>query len=85
MPVGLEAAENLSVTLGVTLSQDGRIVAGPDLLEPSGSLSTGHQIAFRAARRALMRCAPYTGFPPEKYAQWRELEVTFNPKEMVIQ
>jgi len=85
VPVGLEAAENLSVTLGVTLSREGQITAGPDLIEPKGTLSPGHKVAYQAARRALMRCAPYTGFPPEKYAQWRELEVTFNPKEMVIQ
>lgn len=85
VPVGLEAAENLSVTLGVTLSRDGRIVSGPALVEPTGSLSRSHKVAFGAARRALLRCAPYTEFPPDKYAQWRELEVTFNPKEMVIQ
>jgi outer membrane biosynthesis protein TonB len=85
VPVGLEAAENLSVTLGVTLSPDGKIIGGPDLIQPTGALSSSHKVAYGAARRALLRCAPYTGFPPEKYAQWRELEVTFNPKEMVIQ
>ena len=85
VPVGLEAAENLSVTLGVSLSRDGRIVAGPALVEPTGALSRSHKVAYGAARRAILRCAPYTEFPPDKYAQWRELEVTFNPKEMVIQ
>lgn len=85
VPVGLEAAENLSITLGVTLSRDGNITAGPTLMAPTGPLSRGHQVAFGAARRAILRCAPYKDFPPEKYAQWRELEVTFNPKEMVIQ
>ncbi|MEM9438259.1 MAG: energy transducer TonB, partial [Pseudomonadota bacterium] len=36
-----------------------------------------------AARRAIIRCGA-TGFdlPREKYDQWRQIEMTFNPEEM---
>ena len=41
--------------------------------------------AYEAARRAILRCQG-EGFPlpPEKYEQWRVVEMTFNPSEMVI-
>jgi hypothetical protein len=42
-------------------------------------------VAFDAARRAIIRCGA-KGFdlPAEKYAQWREVEMTFNPESMRI-
>lgn len=41
--------------------------------------------AFEAARRAIIRCSG-GGYPlpPEKYAQWAEIEMTFNPENMRI-
>ncbi|MEM6478789.1 MAG: energy transducer TonB, partial [Pseudomonadota bacterium] len=39
--------------------------------------------AFEAARRAIIRCGA-KGFdlPSEKYDQWKEIEMTFNPEQM---
>ena len=39
--------------------------------------------AYEAGRRAIIRCAK-TGYPlpPEKYEQWREVEIVFNPEKM---
>jgi hypothetical protein len=31
--------------------------------------------------RAVRRCAPYN-LPAEKYDSWREINVTFDPREM---
>lgn len=41
--------------------------------------------AFEAARRAILRCGA-TGYdlPAEKYGQWRDIEMTFNPEKMRI-
>ena len=38
-----------------------------------------------AARRAIIRCGA-RGFelPPEKYEQWRDIEMTFDPERMRI-
>ncbi len=84
-PIALEAAEDLVVTLAVTLSRDGKITAGPTLMEPKPPLSSRHKIAFGAARRALLKCEPFRDLPPDKYAHWRDLEVKFNPEQMVLQ
>jgi hypothetical protein len=39
--------------------------------------------AFEAGRRALLRCGPYD-LPKGKYEQWKDIEVTFNPQNMVV-
>lgn len=43
------------------------------------------QQAYEAARRAILRCGA-RGFdlPAEKYDQWREIEMVFNPENMRI-
>ena len=40
---------------------------------------------YEAARRAIIRCGA-KGFqlPPEKYEQWRNIEMEFNPERMRI-
>ena len=47
-----------------------------------GSEAAARQ-AFEAARRAIIRCGA-SGFPlpAEKYEQWREMELVFNPNGM---
>ena len=39
--------------------------------------------AYEAGRRAIIRCAK-NGYPlpVEKYAQWQEIEIVFNPEKM---
>jgi hypothetical protein len=81
--VGSESA-NVTVVVGVSLTQDGRVADGSlRLLEGSGGSDGAIQTAFEAARRAILRCGA-SGFdlPPEKYDQWRDIEMTFNPEGM---
>ena len=40
-----------------------------------------YNVAFQAARRALIRCGQFD-MPRAKYAQWKDLEVVFNPEGM---
>jgi hypothetical protein len=53
------------------------------LLAPVPAPDARYQRAFEAGRRALLRCAPYAELPADKYAQWRRLEIVFNPEGMV--
>ncbi len=72
------------VTVGVTMGQDGRPDAGSiRLIEASGGDDTSTRQAFEAGRRAIIRCTK-DGYPlpAEKYGQWRELEVVFDPSQM---
>lgn len=86
--VGSLSTEALGTTVvvGVSLSQDGKPDVGTiRMLSSTGGSSTAAKQAFEAARRAIIRCGA-KGFqlPPEKYGQWRDIEMTFNPERMRI-
>ena len=84
VPAGVREAEDLRITVGVELDPSGGIVDGTiRLIDPAVLPDTRYEAAFRAARIALLRCAPYSDMPRDKYAQWRSLEVVFNPEGMV--
>ncbi len=73
-----------TVTIALTLSPDGRPDPGSiRMIGSEGGSEAAALQAFEAGRRALMRCAG-TGYalPAEKYEQWREMEVIFNPEKM---
>lgn len=78
------AALQTEVVVGVSLGQNGMPdAASVRLLTFSGGSEAGAQQAFEAARRAIIRCGA-RGFPlpPEKYSQWKELELVFDPSGM---
>jgi len=82
-PIGVQNASDLKVTLLVKLNAQGKITGKPTLVSPSGSPQGVVKQAYEAGRRALLRCAPYD-LPKDKYEQWRDIEVTFNPQKMVV-
>jgi hypothetical protein len=82
VPVGIQNASELVVTLSVDLAPNGGLSSSPKLIEPAQAEGQIQQ-AFEAARRALIACAPYD-LPKEKYETWKRLEVVFNPKKMVL-
>ena len=73
-----------TVTVAVSVGQDGVPDAGSiTMVASNGESSTATQQAFEAARRAIIRCGA-RGFPlpPEKYDQWRNMELVFDPNGM---
>lgn len=86
--VGSLSSEALQTTVVVTVAMtpDGKPVNSSIRLGSSsgGSASAANQ-AFEAARRAIIRCTrDGYGLPAEKYGQWKEIEMTFNPERMRI-
>ncbi len=73
-----------TVVVAVEMEQNGRPITGSiRLVSSSGGSATGERQAFDAARRAIIRCGTQGfGLPVEKYDQWREIEMTFNPEGM---
>lgn len=75
-----------SVVVAVSMTRDGRPEIGSIRLAGStGGGDAAAKQAFDAARRAIIRCGT-DGFdlPVEKYDQWRDIEMTFNPDSMRI-
>jgi colicin import membrane protein len=79
-PAGLADARDLVVVVRIRFNQDGSLSA-----EPTLSNSVSHptfQIAAESALRAVKRCAPYSFMPIAKYDVWKDVEVTFDPRDM---
>jgi outer membrane biosynthesis protein TonB len=79
-PAGLADARDLIVVVRIRFNPDGSLSADPTL-----SNSNGHamfHIAAESALRAVRRCAPYSFMPVAKYEVWKDVEVTFDPRDM---
>ena len=81
-PAGAKDPQELVVVFRIKLNRDGRIAPGPwPQLVASGN--TAHAIAAReSAARALNRGQPYDMLKAEHYEQWKDSEITFDPREM---
>lgn len=73
----------VTVTVGFSLGQDGRVIGDVRMVSASGGNDAQTSTAFQAARRAILRCGS-SGYklPPEKYDQWQNVEITFDPSGM---
>ena len=75
-----------SIAVGVTVALNGvPDAASIRMIGFEGGTEASARQAYEAARRAIIRCGA-KGFqlPPEKYEQWRNIEMTFNPEKMRI-
>jgi outer membrane biosynthesis protein TonB len=81
-PAGAKDPQELVVVFRIKLNREGRIAPGPwPQLVASGN--TPLAIAAReSAARALNRGQPYDMLKPEHYEQWKDIEITFDPREM---
>lgn len=75
-----------SVTVEYTIGQDGiPDVDSITMIGFEGGTEASARQAYEAARRAIIRCGA-KGFqlPPERYEQWRNVSITFDPDRMRI-
>lgn len=76
-------AARVTVTVAFNLDQAGRVQGDVRQVAVDGGTSGSQSIAFEAARRAILRCgASGYDLPADKYDQWREVEITFDPSGM---
>ena len=80
-PPGIDANSRLYVVLRVLFKTDGSMVQAPTLVEGSAS-PLGPALA-ESAKRALLLCQPFTMLKPEHYDQWKDLELKFDPHELL--
>ncbi|MGH1356342.1 MAG: energy transducer TonB [Thalassovita sp.] len=75
-----------TVVVAVSMSEEGKPDIGSiRMVSSNGGSDSSSRQAFEAARRAIIRCgASGYNLPKEKYAQWRDIEMTFNPEKMRI-
>jgi hypothetical protein len=74
------AAPDTRIVLRIVLSPDGSLAGEPMLIEASAA-SDGPRV-MQAAMQAVEECQPFAFLPRERYEQWREIDVSFSPREM---
>jgi hypothetical protein len=86
--VGSLSSEALrtTVVVNVEMNQDGTPKTNSILMiGSSGGSQAAAAQAFEAARRAIIRCgARGYQLPVDKFGQWQNIEMTFNPERMRI-
>jgi outer membrane biosynthesis protein TonB len=85
VPAGAPKPEDLVVRLRIQLTRDGRLMGPPELAENTQLRMMSDQfyrVAVESARRAVDKCQPYS-MPVEKYAVWRDIEITFDPAQSI--
>ena len=80
-PAGITASTKIYVVLRVLFKTDASMSHEPVLVEGSAS-ALGPALA-ESAKRALLMCQPFTMLKPEHYEQWKDLELKFDPQELL--
>jgi outer membrane biosynthesis protein TonB len=80
-PPGIDASTKVVISLRVLLKPDGSLAQQPVMVEGTPS-PLGLPLA-ESAKRAVMSCQPYTMLRPEHYQLWKDLQLDFDPRELL--
>jgi len=79
VPAGAKNPEELVVRMRLRLNRDGTLI-GPPVVLTAGS-SPLYLASRDSALRALNRAQPFTMLQSEHYEAWKEIEITFDPRQ----
>ena len=79
-PAGAADGGQLKVVMRVLFKPDATVATPPQLVAATAS-PFGPAMA-ESAKRAILTCQPFTMLRPEHYQQWKDIEITFDPREM---
>ncbi len=79
-PAGATNGAALKVVLRVLFKPDATVSTAPQLVAATAS-EFGPAMA-ESAKRAILTCQPFTMLRAEHYEQWKDIEITFDPREM---
>src|SRR5215470_17183267 len=82
-PAGAKEAHDLIVDISAEVGPDGRVLTA-QITSMARMGDPFYRAAAESALRAVLNpnCSPLK-LPPEKYEQWRNLSLTFNPKDLL--
>lgn len=79
-PVGMQDAEQTQVTIRIRFRKDGTLATGPQVI------TSGSGAQFNAMRDSAVRAVfvgqPYTMLRPDHYDLWKEIDFTFDTRQM---
>lgn len=81
-PIGIRNAGEMIIRVRVLLRPDGTLAGPPSVL------TSGRGPMFESARdsavRAIFRGQPFDMLKPQTYETWKDIEVTFDPRDMLF-
>ena len=82
-PAGLKNAEDLIVDIEIELDQNGNVTKAKIVDTSRMNTDPDYRTVAENAYKAVLdpKCNPLP-LPKEKYEEWKNLELSFNPKEM---
>lgn len=79
-PVGIQNPQDYVIRIRIRLGRDGKLSAPPTVL------SSGTGMLYNSARdsavRAVFQGQPFDMLRPDHYETWKDIEVTFDPRDM---
>jgi len=77
VPQVVEPDDKVTIKIRISFNPDGTLASPPRLLVPAPSAK--QRALLESAVNALETCQPFTMLPPEKYKQWKTMEVYVTP------
>ena len=80
LPPGVAPNQRIKMVIRVELTRQGALAQDPAVMDAANP-SIGYPL-MQSVMRALRQCAPYS-LPPDKYKEWRVLDIDFSPDQMM--
>ena len=77
VPQVVEPDDKVTIKIRISFNRDGTLASPPRLLVPAPSAK--QRALLESAVNALETCQPFTMLPPERYKQWKTMEVYVTP------
>jgi hypothetical protein len=79
LPAGGAPAAKVRVKLRIVMTPEARLAMDPILMEASAS-AKGPPL-MQSAIAALNSCQPFTMLPPDRYGEWKVIDLSFTPDD----
>lgn len=85
VPAGAKDAQNLSIMIHIEYNRDAMPIKVEVAAESKARYNSDpfFRTAAESAIRAVQMCAPLKGLPADRYNGWSEMDVNFDPKDML--
>ncbi len=85
VPAGARDAAELIIRIRIQLNRDGSLARPPEVLDGHKLRRRGgfQRAAAESALRAVNTCQPLRNLPVAKFDQWRDITLSFDPREML--
>ena len=82
-PAGARDAFDLVIRVRIGLNPDGSLRGAPEIVDTARMKDPFYRAAADSALRAVYKSEPLQNLPKSKYNAWRDITLTFNPRELL--